>query len=114
MVIGKTFKFEAAHHLPGHKKCGRKHGHTYKVTVEVEGSIQNDTGMVMDLNHLGQLVNSIICNFDHDDLNSIFQIPTCEIMAQAIYDMLRVHLPPGVDLCMVQLQEGEGGYAIAT
>jgi 6-pyruvoyltetrahydropterin/6-carboxytetrahydropterin synthase len=42
MIIYKKFSFESAHRLPnvpaGHK-CGRMHGHSYRVTVYVKGSV---------------------------------------------------------------------------
>lgn len=56
--IGKTYSFDAAHKLPNHDgKCANEHGHTYRVTFEVEGEILEvgslsppppDGGMVLD------------------------------------------------------------------
>ena len=108
MIIGKEFKFEAAHHLPGHPKCGRTHGHTYHVWVEVEGEVDPYTGMVMDLHDLGKEVNTLIDPWDHNDLNNFFTTPTCENICQVLWDRLTLHIP----LCKVKVQEGEGGYAI--
>ena len=40
MKIGKTYSFEAAHHLPNHNgKCKNPHGHSYRLEVEVEGGL---------------------------------------------------------------------------
>jgi 6-pyruvoyltetrahydropterin/6-carboxytetrahydropterin synthase len=114
MIIGKEFKFESAHCLEGHPKCGRMHGHTYRLRVEVEGPIQEDTGMVMDLHDLSAIVKPIIANFDHDTLNAIFYRPTCELMAAALFAMVNEELPEGVRVYSVLLQEGEGGYAYTT
>ena len=45
MEIFKEFTFEAAHRLPyvapGHK-CGRLHGHSYRVTVHLDGEVSDD------------------------------------------------------------------------
>lgn len=30
---------DAAHFIPGHPKCGRLHGHTYGIVIEIEGPI---------------------------------------------------------------------------
>src|SRR2546425_417823 len=35
MRLGITEYIDAAHHLPGHEKCGRLHGHTYQVDVTI-------------------------------------------------------------------------------
>lgn len=106
MIIGKTFTFEASHYLPGHEKCGKMHGHTYKVTVEVIGFI-GPNGMVMDLHELGKKVKSVIEKYDHTTLNHFFEIPSCENIAEGIFEELRPQMP----LYSVQVQEGEGGYA---
>ena len=51
MTIFKEFTFDAAHFLPnvpdGHK-CREVHGHTYKLTVFIDGPVDNELGWVMD------------------------------------------------------------------
>ena len=51
MEIYKEFIFEAAHLLPnvpqGHK-CGRLHGHSFKVRIYLEGPLDQTTGWVRD------------------------------------------------------------------
>ena len=51
MEISKDFTFEAAHLLPnvreGHK-CARLHGHSFGVTVAIEGPVGETTGWVLD------------------------------------------------------------------
>jgi len=51
-TLFKEFQFEAAHHLPnvpaGHK-CGRLHGHSFLVRLEITGEVDAHTGWVMDL-----------------------------------------------------------------
>lgn len=50
-TLFKEFQFEAAHHLPhvpaGHK-CGRLHGHSFMVRLEITGEVDAHTGWVMD------------------------------------------------------------------
>lgn len=113
MIIGKELKFEAAQFLPGHPKCGKMHGHTYKVTVEVEGNINNE-GMVMDLHDLSELVRDVIGVYDHDCMNNFISVPTCENIVEALWASLERILEDtfGVKLSLVKVQEGEGGYAI--
>ena len=51
MEIFKEFTIEAAHHLPnvpqGHK-CGRLHGHSFRIEVHVRGPIDPRMGWVID------------------------------------------------------------------
>ena len=88
-TITKRFEFEAAHVLPWHKgQCGRLHGHSYKLEVDLTGKL-NENGIVADFSELSELVKKIIVNkFDHQDLNAFFDNPTAEVMCEFFYDVL--------------------------
>jgi len=62
-TISRDYSFSAAHQLEGHPKCGRIHGHNYKVTVAVRGALGN--GMVMDYAVLDSIVKPLISEADH-------------------------------------------------
>jgi len=75
-TITKIFRFEAAHHLPGHRgKCANPHGHSYRLEITLRGPVkdapnQSDDGMAMDFSDLTQIVRaSVIERLDHQDLN---------------------------------------------
>src|SRR5579884_2110533 len=65
-IITREFRFEAAHHLPGHRgKCRRPHGHSYRLQVSLRGPIidtpgQSDDGMVIDFEDLKHIVDATI------------------------------------------------------
>lgn len=65
MKVCVETKFSAAHYLPGHKKCGKMHGHNYKVRAEIEGKVDEKTGMVVDFGK----VKEVLRRFDHQTLN---------------------------------------------
>lgn len=106
MEIFREFTFEAAHRLPhvpeGHK-CARLHGHSYRVTVHVEGSIEPDTGWVMDFGDLKTAFEPLRKQLDHYYLNEIegLENPTSEILAAWIWDRLTPGLP-GLSAITVQ------------
>lgn len=68
-IITKQFKFEAAHRLLGHPKCGRLHGHSYRVEVELQmqelPKSGPDAGMVTDYAELGTIKDYLDDLLDH-------------------------------------------------
>src|SRR5258708_8137192 len=95
-LLTKNFRFEAAHHLPGHRgKCARLHGHSYTLEITLRGPIKldagaSDDGMVMDFDDLSLLVKqAVIEQLDHQNLNDITGIrTTAENLAHWIWDTL--------------------------
>jgi len=115
MIVGRTFHIDAAHRLPNYSgKCANVHGHTWKITVEVEGEICPETGMVVDLHDLKEAVEEELRKLDHNDLNRYMEIPTCENMAERLLLRLSEEWAKDGHVYSVQVQEGEGGYARAT
>ena len=98
MEIYKEFTFEAAHLLPnvptGHK-CGRLHGHTYRVQVHISGELDDQLGWVMDFAEIKKIVHPIIKELDHYYLNDIpgLENPTSENLARWIWGRLQSLLP---------------------
>ena len=86
MEIYKEFGFEAAHLLPnvpeGHK-CARLHGHSFRVTVHVEGEPGPETGWVMDFAELSEAFAPLHEQLDHRYLNEVegLENPTSELLA---------------------------------
>ena len=56
MKLGITEYIDCAHHLPGHSKCGRLHGHTYTIDVVIEG--EKKGGMIVDFADLKTAVKN--------------------------------------------------------
>lgn len=65
--ISKKFKFDAAHMVYEHfGKCKNLHGHTYVVEVFVnKGTIDSNSGVIIDYYHLNQIVKPLIEELDH-------------------------------------------------
>lgn len=94
MFLSKEFSFDSAHFLTKyHGKCERLHGHTYRLRVTVEGSVQDD-GMVMDFKELKTLVKAkVIDRYDHQNLNDFFDNPSAENVVMQIWKDLDADLP---------------------
>jgi 6-pyruvoyltetrahydropterin/6-carboxytetrahydropterin synthase len=98
VLIHKQFRFEAAHHLPnvpeGHK-CARLHGHSFRVTVWVEGEVGAESGWVMDFADLSEAWAPLHDALDHHYLNEVDGLanPTSEVLAVWVWDRLVPTLP---------------------
>jgi len=97
MEIFREFTFESAHRLPhvptGHK-CGRLHGHSYRVEVHVSGPVGTDTGWVMDFADVKQAFSPLVDALDHRFLNEVdgLENPTSEVLSRWIWRRLRPSL----------------------
>jgi 6-pyruvoyltetrahydropterin/6-carboxytetrahydropterin synthase len=120
--------FSAAHRLYNPKfsdeenkrifgKCSNPnwHGHNYTLEVVVAGNIDPDTGYVIDLKLLKDIIiKHIIDKVDHKNLNieTDFMrgiIPTAENITAAVWKQL-VDKIPGGKLYSVKLYETENNY----
>lgn len=111
MKVGREFHFDSAHSIEGRKKCGRIHGHTYRLEIVVEGDLaEND--MVIDFGELKEIVNENIINkLDHQILDDIVDNPTAESISNWIYNRLKKSFEDrDVNISSVKLWEGKNKW----
>ena len=90
-------------------KCSNPnyHGHNYELIVSVTGAIDPETGFVMDVKILKNLIRSEIEDaFDHKNLNvEVPEFknlnPTAENIVVVIWNKLRKHITTALDLEVV-------------
>jgi 6-pyruvoyltetrahydropterin/6-carboxytetrahydropterin synthase len=128
VTISRKAHFNAAHRLfrkdwsdaqniSVFGKCSNPHyhGHNYELIAHITGEIDPETGYVMDMKVLKDLIKEKIEDeFDHKNLNEevpefIDLIPTAENMAVVIYQKLVPHLNDKHDLS-VTLYETPRNY----
>jgi len=85
--------FSGAHVLRGYKgKCGRLHGHNWKVAVTVATERLDDVGMGLDFTRLKAETRAVLAQVDHSHLNEVFPFtelnPTAENIAKWVWEML--------------------------
>ena len=98
-------------------KCANEnyHGHNYELILEVTGVPNIETGFVIDMKDLSDLVNEhVIKKFDHKNLNlDTIEFknlnPTAENIAIVIYNLLRPNLNSELDL-NITLYETDRNY----
>jgi 6-pyruvoyltetrahydropterin/6-carboxytetrahydropterin synthase len=125
--FGRRYRLSASHRLSSNAltaeqnreaygKCNNPygHGHNYVVEVVVAGRVNAETGMVINMVALDEVVNdAVLSRFDHMNLNhdALFadQVPTTENLCKAIYGLLAAKLPTG-RLESVRVEETENNF----
>lgn len=117
VTVSRKAHFNAAHRLHNplwnearnvqeFGKCNNAeyHGHNYELIVSVRGEIDPETGYVIDMKVLKDLIKSKIEDrFDHKNLNTQTSEfanlnPTAENIAVVIYELLRADIDAKFDL----------------
>jgi 6-pyruvoyltetrahydropterin/6-carboxytetrahydropterin synthase len=107
MLLKREFSFDAAHRLERyHGKCENLHGHTYRLSVEIEG-LPDAEGMIVDFAQVKETVDrEVISKFDHSYLNDTIRQPSAENIARFVFERLEPLLKgPNYSLSAVQVWE---------
>lgn len=126
MFITKRFTFSASHRLYNEKWDSEKnkkifgkninlHGHNYIVEVTLSGKLNEETGMIMNIDNLKEIVEKIIFDFDHKNLNELPYFeniqPTIENIARVLYDLIKNKIPENVKLYKIKVYESSDFWA---
>jgi len=97
-------------------KCNNRfgHGHNYSVEVLIGGPVDEQTGMVINLADLDEVVQrKVLDRFDHVNLNLdlLFEnlVPTTENLCKAVFQILKGALP-AMELVHVRVEETENNF----
>lgn len=125
--FGRRYMMSASHRLhtdalsaeenrAAYGKCNNPHGHGHNYVVEVltRGTVDAETGMVINLADLDKLVQTrVLERFDHSNLNldPLFAdtVPTTENLCKAVYQLLDGSLAPA-KLAHVRVEETENNF----
>jgi len=80
------------------------HGHNYVLEVTIEGEVDPDTGMIINLYDLKPIIGDVLKDFDHRFLNednAHFKdlIPTTENIAKVLWDCIERRLAESTADC---------------
>lgn len=97
-------------------KCNNPHGHGHNYTIEVlvGGTVDAETGMVMNLARLDEVVQAAVMDrFDHTNLNldPLFanRVPTTENLCKVVFQLLLEPVAPA-ELVHVRVEETENNF----
>lgn len=125
--FGRRYMLSASHRLhseslsdeenrAAYGKCNNPHGHGHNYVIEVlaAGAVDSETGMVVNLAVLDEVVQTRILNrFDHTNLNNdpLFTrvVPTTENLCKAVYQLLEGSLDPATTV-QVRVEETENNF----
>jgi 6-pyruvoyltetrahydropterin/6-carboxytetrahydropterin synthase len=125
--FGRRYTISASHrlhtdtvspeeNLVTYGKCNNPHGHghNYVVEVLVAGAVDPETGMVVNMAALDEVVRTrVVERFDHANLNLdplfVNQVPTTENLCRAVFGLLKDALPAG-ELERVRVEETENNF----
>lgn len=125
--FGRRYKLSASHRLHAdalsaeenrvvYGKCNNPHGHghNYLVEVLVGGAVEAETGMVVNMAALDEVVQKrVIDRFDHTNLNLdplfVKSVPTTENLCRTVFELLKGALPAG-ELERVRVEETENNF----
>lgn len=100
--------FDASHQCPAFgvdHKCARMHGHTYRVRLEIGGTLDMTKGIIRDFADIKAAWLPVKDRLDHRHLNDVLgNLPTSEIIACYIFGQVQLALP---QLCKVEVRETE-------
>jgi len=110
-------KWTEEHNTEVFGKCANKnwHGHNFTLFVTVKGEPDPDTGFIIDLKVLSELIKQkIIDKLDHNNLNMDVDflkgiMPSIENIVMAIWQQLEPHIK-GCKLHCIKLIETENNY----
>lgn len=91
------------------------HGHNYDLEVKIMGELNQETGILMDLKQLKEIIETKVeVRFDHKNLNLdcpefIDKIPTAENICIEIYKIMRKEIAPELDV-QIRLYETARNY----
>lgn len=106
-TLHTEFKFDAAHFIEGYNgKCGRMHGHSYKVKISAKSNKLNPSAylntddMVCDFKELKWAAKDADKGgLDHGFLNDLLEVnTTAERIAEFIHIETTKRIPAGIEL----------------
>ena len=103
------FNIESARSLPnlpeGHP-CKNIHGHSFKIKITVKGTVNEETGFVMDFSEIDSAFSPIFKMIDHAYLNELDGLtnPSSENLCKWIWSKLIDSIP---NLKRIEIKETE-------
>ena len=115
--IKKSFEIESARflpHLPSSHPCAHTHGHSFKITLRLHGSIDSKLGWLVDYNDISKAAAPVLKKIDHKLLNDVkgLKNPTTENLCLWLYEKPKEPLPQLVQIIIKETSDTECSYPV--
>lgn len=98
-------EFSMAHIIQGHPKCGREHGHNYRLLVSVKG----DTKTFVDFYLIKEAIEKVVSrDYDHRFVGH----KTCEELAREFHEKLTASFKAEVSIDLWETSEFSVRYPV--
>jgi 6-pyruvoyltetrahydropterin/6-carboxytetrahydropterin synthase len=116
--LRQEFRLESARYLPYLPKshpCSQTHGHSFRITLVLQGQLNESIGWVRDYHEIQILWDKEIkTQLDHKLLNEVpgLNNPTSELISKWIYEKLRNLIPELKQVVVSETPNTECRYPI--
>lgn len=117
VLLSKRYQLPALHQLQSEHyseemnlrtfgPCSRLHGHNYELEVTISGEVDPHSGLLINRDELDRIVKSrCIDPFIGQNLSDHFPLTTGEALVIEFFALLAPHLPPGLSLSRLTINE---------
>ncbi|MBL7546260.1 MAG: 6-pyruvoyl tetrahydropterin synthase family protein [Bdellovibrionaceae bacterium] len=115
--IKKSFEIESARflpNLPATHPCSKTHGHSFKITLRLQGTTSHKLGWLIDYNEIAKIAAPTLKKIDHTLLNQVPGLtnPTTENITIWLYEKLKKQLPELVQVIVKETSDTECSYPV--
>ena len=115
--LKKIFHIESARSLPYLPKdhpCASIHGHSFQITLTLEGLLDSKLGWLIDYHEIHTKVAPVLAKIDHRLLNEVPGLtnPTTENLTAWLYTEIKKIIPELTLVTVKETQDTECSYPI--
>ena len=111
------FRIESARYLPflpESHPCRSVHGHSFKISLRLQGQLNPKIGWMIDYNEISQRLQPLLKQIDHRLLNEVqgLENPTSENLAHWFFVKAQKILPELVQVIIAETPDTECKYPV--
>ena len=113
--LKQQFQIDSARQLrglPSGHPCARMHGHTFKIVLTLEGTLDPKIGWVRDYHEISKTMEPLIKMLDHQVLNEVPGLgnPTSEHLAIWLFERAKPLIPELTRVTIAETPTTECSY----